>query len=64
MVVIKIVDELLMTGEDSEVESFYRKSNNKFEHGTNVRGPSFLIFYSLTMIHNDDYSTVIHGDEK
>ena len=64
LIVIKIVDYLLMTGEKSYMDNFIRQFNDKFQFGTVIHGPGILKFFGLTIIQNTDFSCTVHGDEK
>lgn len=62
IIVIKIVDDLLMAGETDSLQDFISRFNGSFELGTVIDG--ILKFFGLTIIKNEDFSYVIHGDEK
>lgn len=64
LVVIKIVDDLLMTGEDASVNDFIERFNKKFELGTVVRGPGSFKFYGISMSQDEDLSSSVNADEK
>lgn len=64
MIVIKIVDDILLTGVDSEMRSFIINYNNKYKLGEVVSGPGNLRFYGLNITQEEDFSVSIHADDK
>ena len=64
LLVAKIVDDMLVTGETSYVKSFVHKFNTQFTLGTVTYGPGLLRFYGLNIRQYDDYHSTIDGDEK
>ena len=60
----KIVDDILVTGEVAVFENVLRMFNEKFKFGTIVHGPGKLRYFGFNVIQYDDYTTVIDGDDK
>lgn len=64
LIVIKIVDDLLITGEKEFMDNYLNDFNEKFEFGTIIRSPGISKCFDLTILQNNDSSCTIHGDEK
>ena len=64
LVVAKIVDDLMVTGEPGEVESFQSGFGKIFKLGTVCSGPGRLRFFGLSVIQAENYSTTVDGDDK
>lgn len=64
LLVDKIVDDLLITGEASHVEHFLKRVDSKFDIGTIVSGPVVFYFYGLAIEQLDDNSSTFHADTK
>lgn len=55
LVVIKIVDDLLLTEEKDFAEAFSLQFDSTFKFGTVVRGPGRLKFYGISIVQFDDF---------
>ena len=64
LIIAKIVDDMLATGELSYVKSFISKFDNQFSLGTVNYGPGLLRFYGLNIRQHADFHCTIDGDEK
>lgn len=64
LVLIKIVDDVLMTGATSEMESYLKRFSIRFFFGTVVRGSVVLLLYGLKILQREDCSSTIHGNNK
>jgi len=64
LIVAKVVDDLLLSGEEAVVAKFLADFNSMFKLGTITRGPGNLRFYGLMITQDEDCSSTIHGDEK
>ena len=64
LIVAKIVDDMLATGELAMTEQFIKKFNIQFKLGTVNYGPGLLRFYGLNIRQFDDFHCTIDGDEK
>lgn len=60
----KIVDDLIITGIEPEVNRFVKMFNSKFKLGSVMSGPGSLRFYGLNIHQSNDMSSVIDGNEK
>lgn len=64
LIIAKIVDDMLATGELSYVKSFISKFDSQFSLGTVNYGPGLLRFYGLNIRQHADFHCTIDGDEK
>lgn len=64
LVVLKVVDDLLMTGQEDEVRNACKKFNQPFELGTVTSNPEILNFYRLTITRIEDFSSAILEDKE
>lgn len=64
LLVAKMVDDLLMTGEQSQVEIFIFKFNQCFCFGTVSPGPGKPRFYGLGIIPDGDMPCSENADDK
>ena len=64
IVAVRIVDDVLITGETSSVQKFIRDVKCKYELGTVVYGPTEFLFFGLQVIQDSDMAISIHGDCK
>lgn len=64
LLVAKIVDEPLTTGEALQVLHFVEKFESIFKFGTPVSGPGVFNFFVLTLELSDDYSSTINVNIK
>ena len=64
LIVAKIVDDMLATGESSYVHSFIKKFDAQYKLGTVNYGPGLLRFYGLNVRQHADFHCTIDGDEK
>lgn len=62
MLVAKLVDDLLTTGEHIFVESFLNEFESKFTLETVVHGPRQLNLFGLTIAEHDDMTSSINGN--
>ena len=61
LLVAKIVDEMLATGEISFEKSFIEKFNRQFSLGTLNYGPGLLRFHGLNIHQHEDHHCTIDG---
>lgn len=61
-IIWKIVDDLLIAGEQSLTSSIIEKIEHKLHIGTTVHGPGLLRFFGLNIIQND-YMTINDGED-
>lgn len=61
---IKIVDDILMEGNDDDMRCFISKFNDTFELGEIVKGPCDLRYYGMNVIQDADFTVPIHADKK
>lgn len=64
VVVAKIVDDHLITGEESFVSSFLKTFDTKLKFGSVTHGPGCLRIFGLDICQHDDFSITIDADEK
>lgn len=64
LIVIKIVDDLLITGETNVASKFIECFNRKFKLGTIVKAPGAMKFYGMSIIQLEDFSCTIDADDK
>lgn len=62
LLVVKIVDDLWITGIPSEVKKFLTDFNKEFSFGSVVSVPGILKFYGLSIGYLDDKSSSFHAD--
>lgn len=60
----KIVDDLIITGNRSVVDSVIKLIDDKFMLVTIVDGPCELRFFGNNIIQNDDYTIATNGEDK
>lgn len=60
----KIVDDILISGELSLVDSIIEKINSRFTLGTVVHGPNRMRYFGLNIIQDEDYNITVDGDDK
>lgn len=63
-VLTKIVNNLLICGEEQVVDKAVSKFQNSFTLGTIAHGPGLLRFFGLNITQHEDYSLSIDGDDK
>lgn len=59
----KIVDDILLIGEDATLRHFGSNFNSKFRLGEVVHVPSAIRLYGLNVIQCNDYFFGVHGDD-
>lgn len=64
MIVIKMVDDILATGQDDVLKSFVTDFGGPFALGEIMHGPGQLRFFGLNIVQHEDFSCSIDGDEK
>lgn len=64
MLAIKIVNDILLTGEDDTMRSFIVHFKTTFQLGKVVSGPVELQFFELYLTQKEDRPVTIHADEK
>ena len=64
LLVSKLVDELMVSGEPEETDSFVRKLFNLFKLGSFAHGSGRIQLFGLTVNLNEDLSSHIYGDDK
>lgn len=60
----KIVDDILICGEDIVVDRIFDMLKDRFTLGTIVHGPRHIRCFGLNIIQYDDYTVSINGDDK
>lgn len=63
-VVIKVVDDILLTGKSTIVDSIIEKINSRFILGTIVHGPGSIHYYGLNILQHDDYTIEVAAEDK
>ncbi len=64
MIAAKVVDDIILTGEESVTSKFIDDFNAKFKLGTIIRGPGKLRFFGLQVVQEKDLSICVDGNEK
>ena len=64
LLVAKIVDDILMTGEKDDIDRFEHDFNATFKLGTGSSGPGSLRFFGLNIIQDSDTLSTIDGNDK
>ena len=64
MIAAKVVDDIIITGEDEVTCEFITGFEKRFKLGTVVRGPGNLRFFGLQVIQDQDLSITVDGNEK
>ena len=64
VLVAKIVDDILATGEKDAVERVLTDFNDRFNFGTVIHGPGILRFFGFNIVQNDDFTCAINADDK
>lgn len=64
LLVIKIVDDILLSGPDNYIEEFIHDSKSEFELCTVTYGPVTLQFYGLNIIQYYNFTCSINSDDK
>lgn len=59
----KIVDDIILTGTLTHVDSFLHSFNNRFEQCSVAAGPGHLRFNSMNIIQNFDNNYFIDADD-
>lgn len=62
--IAKIVDDLLLTGAETDTEPVVAEINGCFQFGTIVKTPVVIRYYGLNIPQNDDMYIAIDGDDK
>lgn len=64
LLVAKLVDDPLITGDDALISDFLSKFNIVSELGTIKHGPGVIRFNGLTIFQNENMFCIIDGDDK
>lgn len=64
LVIAKIVDDFLITGEQGVVDKFLSFFDQRYKFGSVSRGPGRLRFYGLDIIQDETLASTIDGDDK
>ena len=62
--VVKIVDDVLITAEKHKANSFISSVKSQYKLGTIAFGPGSFLFNGLQIIQDTDFTIRIHGDSK
>ena len=64
VVVAKIVDDILATGENNAVDQLLERFNSKFKFGTVIHGPGRLRYFGFNISQHEDFKCSLDGDDK
>ena len=64
MMVVKIVDDALITGKRNTVRNFISSIKIQYKLGNIVFGPGLFLFYGLQIVQDTDMTIRIYGDGK
>lgn len=64
ILVAKIVDDVLLIGEPTHVQSLLATFNSKFSFGTVAHGPGYLRLYGMNVVHKTDKTCPINANDK
>ena len=64
IILAKIVDDIILTGEDDDTNAFIEHFNSIYELGSVASGPGELRFYGTNVIQLDDFTIEINAEDK
>lgn len=64
MVLARIMDDIILAGEETEIEIFLQRFNDLFKLGSIVTRPGHMQVLVLHIFEHDDYSIEVNADDK
>lgn len=62
LVAVRVIDDVLITGDEHSVKNFVDNVKRKYELGTIVIGPTEFLFFGLHIIQDANLTVAIHVD--